>query len=68
MAATDGSIFPIIDHLLFGAEAEASIVSDGMEFSAAPVLGAAAMVWRWVVPDGDGRRPSKPKKRLEDGE
>ena len=71
--SVDGSIFPIKDHLLLGPEAEASVVSVGTELSAEMVLGTVASEWRlfaksWAVPDCDGMIPSKPKKRLEDGE
>jgi len=73
MESVDGSIFPINDHLLLGAEAEESIVSFGGEFSVVPILETLASEWRlfaksWAVPDWEGIMPSKPKKRFGDGE
>ena len=72
-ARADGSIFPINDHLLLFAEADASVVSFGIELSVALELETVANEWRllaksWVVPDWEGIMPSKPKKRFEEGD
>jgi hypothetical protein len=73
MEIVEGIILPINDHRLLLVAAGAYSVSVGMEVSVVLVLETAAREWRllaggWVVPDWDGMMPSRPKKRLEEGE